>query len=94
MTDQAESVLVPSDSMTVDLGPSYESPTLARLPNDQRPRPTTICESCPGAVWHPAPNDIRCYCQVMHVIVWTKAEPDSLTACDGREMALAAMKQE
>jgi hypothetical protein len=27
----------------------------------------------------------------MHVIVWTRAEPNTLTACDGREMALAAL---
>jgi hypothetical protein len=29
----------------------------------------------------------------MHVIVWTRAEPNTLTACDGREMALAALER-
>lgn len=92
MTEQTESDLTPSGDTTAVSVSSYESPTIARLPKDQRPKPTTICETCPAAVWHTAPKDIRCYCRVMHVIVWTRAEPNSLTACDSREMALAAIE--
>ena len=71
---------------------TYESPTLARLPKDQWPKPTPVCVSCPAAVWHTVPGDIRNFCKVLHVIVYSHKEPLELTACDGREMALAALE--
>ena len=68
---------------------SYYSPTLARLQPDRRPNPTTICETCPAAIWHTLPHDTRAFCKVMHLLVYSKKEPLELTACDGREMAMA-----
>lgn len=93
MTDLIESNSDPSDNTTPVSASSYVSPTISRLPSGQRPKPTTVCETCPAAVWHTGRDGIRNYCRVMHVIVWSKDEPNSLTACDGREMALAAMEQ-
>lgn len=61
------------------------------LTDPQRPKPSTVCETCPAAVWHVLPKELRCYCRVMHVIVWSNEEKNPLTACDGREMAIEQM---
>src|SRR5690606_31436651 len=92
MTDQTESALIPTEDTTAVSASSYVSPTISRLPSNRRPKPTTVCESCPAAVWHTTKDDTRNYCRVMHVIVYSRDEQNSLPACDGREMALAAME--
>ena len=66
----------PNEDTTAVSERSYESPTLSRLPRPQRPKPTTVCETCPAAVWHTLSHDIRCYCRVMHVIVWTEGRTE------------------
>lgn len=71
--------------------PIYESPTISRLPSDQRPKPSTVCETCPAAVWHVLPKELRCYCRAMHVLVWSNEEKNPMSACDGREMAIEQM---
>ena len=69
----------------------YESPTISRLPIHQRPKPSTVCESCPAAVWMTPKNQLQCYCRVTHVMIYSKEEKTALTACDGREMAIEQM---
>ena len=94
MTDE-----IPSDSAaenipanaTLPFGAEYRSPTISLLASHQRPKPSTVCETCPAAVWHTLAKEVRCYCRVMHVMVWSNEEKNSLTACDGREMAIEQM---
>lgn len=67
--------------------PPYESPTLMKLPQSQRPTPSTVCEVCPASVWFSSPAGLKCFCRVMHLYTWTKDDPNALSACDGEVMA-------
>ncbi|GLR55193.1 hypothetical protein GCM10007923_64150 [Shinella yambaruensis] len=91
---ETQSDLDPSSDLmieTADSGAIFESPTISRLPIDQRPKPSTVCETCPAAIWYVLPRELRCYCRAMHVLVYSDQEKNVLTACDGREMALEQM---
>ena len=81
---------------TQDLDDIYESPTISRLPMNQRPKPSTVCERCPAAVWFALPKELRCYCRVIHAVIYSNEEKNALTACDGRDMAIEQLlaKQE
>lgn len=86
-----ESNLVPvsdQSSETEASGDIFVSPTISRLPPGVRPNPSTVCESCPAAVWHVFTGELRAFCRVMHVLVYSNDEKNELTACDGREMAI------
>ncbi len=72
--------------------PYYESPTLKRLPSNRRPARSTICERCLASVWFASANETKCYCRVMHLVTWSTAEPNTLTACDGQVMAEEAAR--
>ena len=63
--------------------PSLASPTLAALDESRRPKARTVCESCPNSVWFSSPAEVKCYCRVMFLIVWSNKEPNQITACDG-----------
>lgn len=69
----------------------YVSPTITNLPSDQRPNPSTVCETCPASVWFKSPVELKCYCRVMHLVTWGPEEKTVLKACDGREAAIEAM---
>lgn len=69
----------------------YESPTITNLQKDQRPQPSTVCETCPASVWLKSPVELKCYCRVMHLVTWGPEDKTVLTACDGREAAIDAM---
>lgn len=97
MTETAEIEAPPASSLpqihdhssaTEAFGTIYESPTLSRLPRDVRPSPSTVCETCPAAVWYALPGELRAFCRVMHVQVYSNEEKNDLQACDGREMAI------
>ena len=45
-------------------------------------RPSTVCTRCDSSLWFRSPTDLRCYCQVMHLVVWSKDEPNQLVDCD------------
>ena len=64
----------------------YASPTLQRLEASRRPKPSTVCEACPGSVWFTSPAGVKCYCRVMHLVTWSTEEPNELTHCDGEVM--------
>lgn len=70
---------------------TYQSPTLIALrasgmlkPSGEH-NPQTVCEHCRAAVWTLSSDDLRCYCRVMHVIAWSKSEPNNLLSCDGQQ---------
>ena len=60
------------------------SPALERLGPSRQPKPETVCEYCPHAVWFASPTSLQCYCAVMHTIMWSNRSPRNLTECDGR----------
>lgn len=68
----------------------YFSPTLARLPEASRPMPLPACASCPASGWYTTTKGLACYCASYGRTVWNKLLPP-VTACDGREKALAAL---
>ena len=76
-----------ANSTTLIVLPSYVSPILQQLPSNRRPNPSTVCELCPGSVWLASPKAVKCYCRVMHLVTWSTEEPNTLTHCDGMEMA-------
>ena len=63
--------------------PRAPSPTLDALEKKRRPRPATVCETCPHSVWFTSPTDVKCYCRVMYLVTWSVKEPNQITACDG-----------
>lgn len=62
------------------------SPTLAQLEPGRRPKLATVCETCPHSVWFATPSELRAYCRVMYLVVWSSKEPNQLTHCDGAVM--------
>lgn len=59
------------------------SRTLEQLEESRRPKPSTICETCPNSVWFASPVEVRCYCRVMFLVTWSSKEPNVLLLCDG-----------
>lgn len=76
----------PPEPMQDELAP-YISPTLASISAKERPDPSTVCEVCPASVWFTSPAGLKCFCRVMHLVTWSKEEPNDLTHCDGEVMA-------
>ena len=64
--------------------PSVPSPTLAALHPSRRPHPGTVCETCQNSVWFASDKEVRNFCRVMFVVVWSTKEPNALTDCDGQ----------
>jgi hypothetical protein len=42
-----------------------------------------VCEQCPNSVWFHSPKEVKCYCRVMYLVVWSTKEPSQITGCDG-----------
>lgn len=59
------------------------SPTLEALELNRRPRVPTVCETCTNSVWFSSPEEVKCYCRVMYLIVWESSKPNVITGCDG-----------
>ncbi len=89
-TTPNETVPGPEDSSA---SPPYCSPVLAALAPEERPKPSPACETCPASMWFSNPNELRCFCTRMHLVVWERKSPPVLQ-CDGRELALLAMEAE
>lgn len=60
-----------------------QSPTLAALDRARRPKIKTACETCPNSMWFSSPQEVKCYCKVMHLISWSAKEANLITICDG-----------
>lgn len=73
----------PSGSVSMDDMPSVPSPTLEALDPLRRPKPETLCQTCPNAVWFTSPKEVKCYCRVMYLVIWSSKEPNQITGCDG-----------
>lgn len=67
--------------------PGIGSPALQQIERSRRPDPSTICETCPASLWFVSPDRVRCYCRIMHLVVWSTDEPNVLTNCDGPSIA-------
>ena len=89
-TTPSETAPAPGDSSA---SPCYCSPVLAALSPAERPDPSPACETCPASMWFSNPNELRCFCTRMHLVVWERKSPPVLR-CDGRELALLAMEAE
>ncbi|MDO8607903.1 MAG: hypothetical protein Q7R40_15310 [Phaeospirillum sp.] len=63
------------------------SSTLQQLDAHRRPQREIICETCPNSMWFASPTEVKCYCRVMFLIVWSTREPNEITLCDGPEIA-------
>ena len=78
---------MPAPDVIVDAEPSGSdlpvSPTLAALPLSRRPKPGTVCETCPNSVWFASPKAVKCYCRVLFLVTWSSQEPNQITHCDG-----------
>jgi hypothetical protein len=59
------------------------SPTLDALDQNRRPSLKTECERCPNSVWFASPLEVKCYCRVMYLVVWSSKEPSQITNSDG-----------
>jgi hypothetical protein len=85
--DQALEGFTDSDlelgQLELPAAPSAPSPTLAAIPASRRPHPGTVCETCPQSMWMASDKDVKAYCRVMFVVVWSTKEPNVLTHCDG-----------
>ena len=63
--------------------PYQELLTLEELPLIRLPSEATICETCPNAIWLASIEEVRCYCQIMQIMIWKTSEPETLILCDG-----------
>ena len=72
---------------------AYFSPTLGRLPQAARPLPLPACASCPASGWYTTTKGLACFCTSYGRTVWNGVV-DEVTACDGREKALARLAAE
>ncbi len=65
-------------------GVTLYSPVLRGLPAKDLPK--VACIECPHAIWQETGTDLRCYCRVMYLIAWSKAQPTEILACDGTSL--------
>lgn len=61
-----------------------QSPTLSALDKARQPKITTACETCPNAIWFSSPEEVKCYCRIMHLITWSGKDSNLITMCDGK----------
>lgn len=61
-----------------------QSPTLLALDKSRQPKVKTACETCPNSMWFSSPEEVKCYCRIMHMISWSAKEANLITMCDGR----------
>lgn len=61
-----------------------QSPTLSALDKARQPKITTACETCPNAIWFSSPEEVKCYCRIMHMISWSGKDSNLITMCDGK----------
>ncbi len=72
---------------------AYMSPVLQIVPDERQPVPYPACATCPRSLWFTTLAALRCYCTVMGVTTWDGEELPVMN-CDGREAALAQLKEE
>jgi len=60
-----------------------QSPTLAAPDTARRPKIKTACKTCPNSMWFSSPEEVKCYCRIMHMISWSGKDSNLITMCDG-----------
>ena len=60
------------------------SPTLSALDKARQPQIKTACETCPNSIWFSSPEEVKCYCRLMHMISWSDKDSNLITMCDGK----------
>ena len=60
-----------------------QSPTLSALDQARQPKVTTACETCPNSMWFSSPEEVKCYCRIMHMVSWSGKDANLITMCDG-----------
>lgn len=60
------------------------SPTLTALEKARQPKIKTACETCPNSMWFSSPEEVKCYCRIMHMISWSGKDSNLITMCDGK----------
>jgi len=73
--------------------PVVISRVLQKLPKSRRPPEEIACCTCPSAMWITGATEVRAYCHTMKLISWSADTSDDLTACDGREAAIASLAE-
>jgi len=61
-----------------------QSPTLSALDKARQPKVKTACETCPNSMWFSSPEEVKCYCRIMHMISWSAKDANLITMCDGK----------
>ncbi|WP_262337506.1 LPD7 domain-containing protein [Legionella genomosp. 1] len=64
-----------------------QSPTLSALDKAHQPKVKTACETCPNSIWFSSPEEVKCYCRIMHMISWSGKDSNLITMCDGKFLA-------
>ena len=64
-----------------------QSPTLSALDKARQPKVKTACETCPNSMWFSSPEEVKCYCRIMHMISWSGKDSNLITMCDGKYLA-------
>ena len=59
------------------------SPTLDALDKARLPKVKTACQACPNSMWFSSPEEVKCYCRIMHTISWGGNDSSLITKCDG-----------
>src|SRR5215469_2586032 len=78
---------------TMDTAGSMPSLTLSQVGRTRRPNPSTLCETCPAALWTASDIDLQCYCRIMRFTSWSQTAPYPRTACDGLQIAMESLQR-
>ena len=62
---------------------SNTSQTLQELEKDRQPKMKIACQACPNSMWFSSPEEVKCYCRIMHTISWGGNDSSLITKCDG-----------
>ena len=71
-----------------EVGKDLASAALEELDESRLPSQKTVCMECPNSVWFASASELKCFCRVMHVVIWTNKEQNALIACDGQYLSL------
>lgn len=77
----------------MDTTSSIPSLTLSQVGRTRRPNPSTLCETCPAALWTASEIDLQCYCRIMRFTSWSQMAPYPRIACDGLQIAMESLQR-
>jgi hypothetical protein len=74
----------------------YISPVLDGLTSADTinmPPESVACRHCPAAIWMLSGQELKAYCQALHVVIWSHDERSAPTRCDAQIAALAQLQR-